>query len=324
MDTILYLYKKKDLEKPLVEAIGRKTYLLIKIGMDVEPYRWFLQCLPHKQLRPDIDSIGGKMPEGWDRINPRYFKERQEIRRRRKEWKKYEALIDTLMARCRRNVESQLTQMMRELSLYVEERFECWCVYDRAVRDVLYGDDPVAEIWKQSWKMEEFSCFTESRWMQLLLPHAVCHHFIILGEASCIPQILNQCVDRMKSLRWIVDEAYWQTHREELEDFAESFYQEQGLAVAIEQVQGKNGFEKLQPACREPVNILDFTGEDKVSAGWAAKGSIWLDMGSSEEKCRRITQHNTKIQYFSLREKWRQTQKISHYLDTVNKNEYNT
>lgn len=324
MDTILYIYKKKDIEKPLVEAISRKTYLLIKIGMDVEPYRWFIQCLPQKRLRPDIDSTGGEMPEGRDWIAARYFKERREIRRRRKEWAKYEALIDTLMARCRRNVESQLAEMMRELSLYAEERSECWCVYDRAVRDVLYGDGPVAEIWKQVWKTEEFPCFTELQWTQLLMPHAVCPHFIVLGEASCIPQLLNQYVNRMKSLKWIVNKAYWQTHREELEDFAESFYQEQGLAVAIEQVQGKHGFEKLQPACREPVNILDFTGEDKISAGWAPKGSIWLDMGSSEGKCRRISRRNAEIQYVSLREKWRQTQKISHYLDTMNKNEYNT
>ena len=143
------------------------------------------------------------------------------------------------------------------------------------------------------------------------MPLAVRHHFIILGEASCIPELLHQCADRMKSLRWVIDEAYGRTHWEEMEDFAENFYQEQGLAVTIEQVQGKYGFERLQLVCKEPVNILDFTGEIMVSAGWAAKGSIWLDMWSSEEKCRRITRRSGEIQYFSLREKWRQTQKIT-------------
>lgn len=309
MDTILFLYKMRNLEKPLVEAIRQKTYLLVKIGMDVEPCRWFLQCLPHKRIQPNMEPACGNTPGRWDWIRPQYFKERQELRRYRKEWKKYEALMDTLMARCRGNIEYQLTEMLKELSLYVEERSGCRCVYDKAVRDVLYGNGPVAEIWRQWWEMDEFAGFMELQWARLLMSHAVCPHFVVLGEAPCIPQLMDQYADRMKSLRWIVNEACWETQREELEDFAECFYQEQGLAVTIERVQGKGAFEKLRPACKEPANILDFTGEDKVSAGWAEKGSIWLDMGSSEEKCRRIVQRNSELQYYSLRERWRQTQK---------------
>lgn len=324
MDTILYLYKKKDAEKPLVEAISQKTYLLVKIGMDVEPYRWFLQYLPHKRPRPDMDPVEGRRPERWHWISPGSLRERKEIRARRREWNRYEAAIEALMARCRGNMESQMAEMMRESALYMEEHSDRWCVYDRAVREVLSGDNPVAELWRREWKTEEFKGYTELRWIQPLTSHITGPHFIVLGTASCIPQLLQQCADRMKSLRWIVEEAYMQTHREELEDFAENFYQEQGLAVTIEQVQGRHGFERMQLFCREPVNILDFTGEDKVAAGWAAEGSIWLDLWSSEEKCRRMVQRNAGIHYFSLREKWRQAQKISHYLDTANKNEYNT
>lgn len=228
------------------------------------------------------------------------------------------------MARCCGNMESQLAEMTAELSLYAEEYSDCWCVYDRAVRDVLYGEGPVAEIWQRAWKAEEFTSYTELRWVQPLLAHLAGPHFVVLGTASCIPQLLQQCAGRMKSLRWVIEEAYGQAHQEELEDFAEDFYQEQGLAVTIEQVRGRCGFERMQLFCKEPVNILDFTGEDKAAVGWAAKGSVWLDLWSSEEKCRLITQRGTGIHYFSLREKWRQTQKISHYLDTVNKNEYNT
>jgi len=309
MDTILYLYKRKDIEKPLVEAVSQKTYLLIKLGMDVEPYRWFVQSLPHKQSPPEIVLTGGKELKGWDWINPRYFKERKETRRRRKEWKRYEYLTDTLMERCRANVESLLAELMKELSLYVTEQSSCWCVYDKRVREVLLGDNPVAEMWKSVWRAGEFTRYTELQWVEPLMPLAAKHHFIVLGEAGCIPELLQQYADRMKSLRWIIDEAYASAHSEELEEFAENFYQEQGLAVTMEQVQGKYGFQRLQLLCGEPASILDFTGEDKVSAGWAAKGSIWLDMWSSEEKCRRITQRNGGIQYFSLREKWRQTQK---------------
>ena len=213
---------------------------------------------------------------------------------------------------------------MREIALYVEETSGCLCVYDKAVKEVLCGDGPVAEIWRQRWNTEEFTLYTEAFWAGLLMSLAVCPHFIVLGEAACIPQLLHQYAHRMKSLRWFVSEAYGENHREELEDFAEGFYQEQGLAVTIGQAGGRTGFERLRPVCREPANILDFSGEDKISAGWAAKGSIWLDMGSSEEKCRRIAGRNTGIQYVSLRETWRQAQKKSYRLDTMIKNEYNT
>lgn len=324
MDTIIYLYKKKDAEKPLVEAISQKSYLLVKIGMDVEPYRWFLQSLPRKRVMPEIDPAEGKEPGKRHWIDPGSIRERRKIRACRREWKRYEAAIETLMVRCRGNMESQLAEMMRELSLCAGEYSERWCVYDRAVREVLFGDNPVAELWQREWRTEEFTGFTELRWIQPLLSRTVSPHFIVLGTASCIPQLLRQCADRMKSLRWVIEEAYEQEHREELEDFAENFYQEQGLAVTMEQVQGRYGFERMRLLCRDPANILDFTGEDKIGVGWAAKGSIWIDLWSSEEKCRRITQCNTGIRYFSLRENWRSTQKISHYLDTMHKNEYNT
>lgn len=324
MDTILYLYKRKNLQKPLVEAIRQKTYLLIKIGMDVEPYRWFMQILPRKRSRSEFLPQKETRPTGWGRISPGYFRERKEIRHRTREWKKYESLMDTLMARCRRNVESQLAEMMREISHCAQEGDDCRCVYDREVRDVLCGDGPVAEIWRGIWTMEEFTDFTGLQWAQLLIPHAAGPHFVVLGEAACIPEILRQCADRMKSLRWIVDAAYGEAHEEELEEFAENFYQEQGLAITLEQVRGRRAFGGLRTDCREAVNILDFTEDNDIACRWAAEGSIWLDMGSSEEKCRRIAGRNTGIRYFSLRETWRQVQKKSYRLDTMVKNEYNT
>lgn len=324
MDTILYLYKKRDVQKPLVEAISQKTYLLVKIGMDVEPYRWFLQYLPRKRPMPEIDPAEGRHSERLRWLDPGFFRERKELRARRREWKRYEAAIEKLTDRCRGNMESQLAEMMGELSRCVEEYSDRWCMYDRAVREVLFGDNPVAELWQREWKTAEFAGYTELRWIQPLMSRLVSPHFVVLGTAPCIPQLLQQCAGRMKSLKWVIEEAYGQAHREELEDFAENFYQEQGLAVTVEQVQGRYGFERMQLLCREPVNILDFTRGDKIAVGWATKGSVWLDLWASEEKCRRITQRNAGIVYFSLREKWRQAQKISHYLDTVNKNEYNT
>ena len=83
MDTILYLYKKKDIEEPFVEAIRRKSHLLIKVGMDVEPYRWFVQRLPHKQSRPEITLMGGKELKGCVGLNHGYFNGMREVLSRR-------------------------------------------------------------------------------------------------------------------------------------------------------------------------------------------------------------------------------------------------
>jgi hypothetical protein len=324
MDTILFIYKKKDVKFPFVEAISQNTYMLVKIGMDVEPYRFCIQCMPHKKPKPEITAENGRTLEGWDWINPKYRKERREIRTQQKEWKEYETLMDTLMDRCKIHTEELIARMMKETVPYVDEYSGCYCVFEKSVRDVLFGDNPVGRVWQGMWRAKEFTFYTEQPWVQLIMPSAENYHFIVLGESPCVPNLLTQSADRMKSLRWIIDEDFAQAHDEELEDFAENFYQEQGLAVSIERVQGKNGFKKLQLTCKEPSNILDFTGEDKISIGEVAKGSIWLDMKSSEEKCRRFSQNGTAIQYFSLREKWRQTQKKSYRLDTLDKNEYNT
>lgn len=321
MDTILYLYKKKDIDRPLVEAVRQDTYMLVKVGLDVEPYRWFIQRFPRKQSRPEITALNGRKPERWDWINPRYFRENREIRSRMREWKRYEALIDTLMLRCSESTENLLAEMRKELSPYVDERSECYCVYEKTVREILYGDNPVARVWQRLWKEKEFAFYADFSWVRLLMPSAVNHHFIVLGSAPCVPELLAQSASRMKSLRWIVDENYGAAHSEELEDFAEDFYQEQGLAVTIERIVNLKAF-RLN--CAEPSNVLDFTGEDGVLPGETGKGSVWLDMWSSEEKCRRFAQRGGGIQYVSLREKWRKTQKKSYRLDTIGKNEYNT
>lgn len=321
MDTILYFYQKKGSDRPLVEAIRQEAYMLVKVGLDVEPCRWFIQRLPRRQPSPEAVEMRCRKPEGWDWISPGYFREMREVRARRREWKRYERLMDSLTLRCSESVEMLISEMQKELSLYVEDRSECRCVYEESVRKTLYGDGPVAKVWQKLWKEEEFSLYTELPWVRLLMPSAANYHFVVLGSAPCVPELLAQYADRMKSLRWIMEEARADACGEELEDFAEDFYQEQGLAVTIERVRS---FEKFQLTCTEPSNILDFTGKDRVSAGKTAQGSVWLDMCSSEEKCRRFARRGGGIQYVSLREKWRKTQKKSYRLDTIGKNEYNT
>lgn len=47
MDTILYIYKKRGLSEPRIEPVGMKTYLLIRIALDVNAEEWFGIKLRH-------------------------------------------------------------------------------------------------------------------------------------------------------------------------------------------------------------------------------------------------------------------------------------
>ncbi len=325
MDTILYFYSKRGLKEPLVEAIGQKSFLLIKIGISLDTRHWCEITSPEKKAKPDMEEIIGRSLSGWDWINPVYVRERLRYRRWKKDWQEYERYMNSLTLRFGTQLDNAIDNLTGSLQTWMTDSSDCYCVYDKSVKDVLFGENEIGKAFRPRWKPEEFTAYARMPWVKQLLPFATCHHFIILGAASCIPEVLTLCADRMKSLRWILEEAYAQAHSGELEDLAEDFYQEYGLAISMEYVQGgKGGFRKLYLDCREPVNILDFSGEDKIPAIALAKGSRWLDMHSSEEKCRRFTQRGTETEYLSLRKIWRETQKNNNYLDTMHKDEYNT
>ena len=57
-----------------------------------------------------------------------------------------------------------------------------------------------------------------------------------------------------------------------------------------------------------------------------ARGSIWLDLYSVEEKQKKMECRNPGIFYFSLKKKWKQVQKVRNmpfFLDTAKENGYN-
>ncbi len=41
MDTIIYIYRKKGLREPIIEPIGLKSYMLIRVALDVREDEWF-------------------------------------------------------------------------------------------------------------------------------------------------------------------------------------------------------------------------------------------------------------------------------------------
>lgn len=159
-------------------------------------------------------------------------------------------------------------------------------------------------LWKKYFQAGEFEDYTKQLWVEELLPEAVLPHFVILGTASCLYSLIEKYAGRMKSLRWIMPENDYSL---EVQEFVEDFYTEYGLAIMLQITSaGQRG---IQAVCTEPSNVLDFTQEACVHLAKVAKGSIWLDMLSVEEKKRRIAGRSTGISYVSLKEKWRLARK---------------
>lgn len=167
----------------------------------------------------------------------------------------------------------------------------------------LNGLTAAERIWTQKWSLPEFDGYGEPRWVEHLMRHAMLPHFVVLGYHPELPRLLCLYADRMKSLKWILPQRFYS---EQIQEFLEDFYEEYGLAAAVQVLPDGESYKKARIACREPSNILDFSGEVQIPAGNISRESIWLDMNSLEEKCRRMEIRNTGIYYFSLKKEWKQ------------------
>ncbi|MDE6166991.1 MAG: hypothetical protein K2G28_00840 [Acetatifactor sp.] len=169
------------------------------------------------------------------------------------------------------------------------------------------GGGVLQELWRECWQGEEFTDYGQWEWASRLLPQAVQFHFVVLGNPSCASKLLEHCARRMKSLRWFLPEA---EYTEELEDLLEDFYEEYGLAPALQLLPGKRPYSRLRMECPEPCNILDFTEEACIASSSLPEGSVWIDMASREEKARRLAVRGG-IKYVSLKEYWKKLPKRS-------------
>ncbi len=240
----------------------------------------------------------------------RWFRKRRTERLKEKEEAaRREALLAEREERIRRT-EASIKKLALEVTELAGEENPCYCVYDNNVRKALVRNGghglllPV--LWQSCFEWKEFADYSGRFWVEQLMPEAVLPHFVILGTADCIPELLEKYARGMKSLRWILAEA---DCTRELEEFVEDFYIEFGLAVSLQVLPEPKEFKRLRLVCALPSNILDFTGEPGIGTGGVADGSIWLDMQSVEEKRRRILGRGSGITYFSMKEKWKYVQR---------------
>ena len=337
MDTIIYLYKKHGLSKPAIDSHQMKDYLLVKVGMNVGENQWFAHSIAPSLAVTAVRALTGrqdvdKADETSSGQSPlslllQRFREYRERRDRVRALRQHRMFFEEEHALIRGEMESFLA----ELDRFVDQRYECRCVYGEAVKKALifpenrvkevFGASPreeerreedaipsywLQQLWRQYWQIQEFDGYLQPQWVKPLLENAKLDHFVILGLADCTPAVILYCARRMKSLRWILRE---EDITEELQDFVEEFYQEYGLAATMQPLEGGKAFARLLLVSREPICVLDFTEEPHISPGGIAPGSIWIDFRSVEAKAGRVLEREKGISYFSLKEIWKRADK---------------
>lgn len=210
----------------------------------------------------------------------------------------------------------ELRDLQQALILLGDNPYRTYCVYEKALTEKIDS-----ARWRQYWNIPEFDAYNERMWVDKLMPHTIPGGFLILGYADCLAQILCENARKMRSVKWWLKEKQCTS---DLQVFLEDFYEEYGLAVEVHLLENEADWFGVRPSSVVPVNVLDFTGEEKLSACDVARGSIWLDMDSLDGKWERMEARNPGINYFSLKNQWKQRQKEAICLDTINKNGYNT
>lgn len=314
MDTIIYLYKKRDLEKPVIETVQMKDYLLVRVGMNVGENRWF----SHAFIPTGSATAVAVEPQYCHTLKARLCEHRERRRRIRFQKQQRRQLQET-----REQVRMEIQRFLTELGTSVDDRYECRCVYADSVRsclvlpedwrqrweeaDIRKTDDIVADywlptLWQQCFRFPEFDAYLQPQWVESLLENARLHHYVVLGTAGSVTTAILHCAPRMKSLRWFLQE---RDCGQETQDFVEDFYEEYGLAATLQPLEGERTFSRLLLETMEPVCVMDFTGEPHIPVGGLARGSVWLDFCSVEEKARRIMERGEGIFYFSAKETWK-------------------
>lgn len=347
MNTIIYLYHSREITKFMTEKWQEEDYCLIRLGVPCLLWKNLKRAEENgktasqepissaKQASPVLRKCDGEdMPEGkkqslwhrwqciWGRKRLRQQSAAQSVRQKQQDGvAQTKALSRSEEAEELRQLLCRITELMEELkelqiALCLLGNNPCWtyCVYE----DYLWERIDTA-CWRQNWVIPEFTDYREAVWVRKLMQNTVPGQYMLLGYADCLPEILCENAARLRSVKWLLPE---REYTQKVQQFAEDFYEEYGLVMDIRLLHEE--WVRVRPESVVPVNVLDFTGEEKISACDVADGSIWLDMDSVDGKNRRMETRKPGVSYFSLKKLWKQRQKQAFCLDTLSKNGYNT
>lgn len=242
----------------------------------------------------------GKIRKGWFRRHREKRQRRREQRRQQQEYmqklQEYEEQREELAGDIRRLQEEVFSEVERAGGMG-----EVRCVYEDSLRFLADSQGEAASCWSRVWDIPEFRDYRNTRWIRPLLEYVRHSDFILLGTADCIPVILEKFARQMKSLQWYLRE---EELNEEVQGWAEDFYEEYGLAVSLRKLTGENVFRQLKFKSGAPVCVMDFTDEEKIFTGNLAEGSIWIDFASVDGKSRCMERQAPNVSYMSLKKHW--------------------
>lgn len=341
MDTIIYFYQKRNPVQREISLMYQEDYLFAKVGICADRQSWFgcpvplapapaetaqddsppvgvscKEALSGKAALPEEDGLPGEVrmqEETADRVRiaekfrEGWFARRRSARQSRREQKRRQQEYMQKLQEYRERQE-ELAESVRQLwdEVFSEvERAggsgEIRCVYEDNLRFLAEGQGEAALCWSPVWNIPEFRDYKSIRWLQPLLKYARHSDFILLGMAEAVPIVLRRLARQMKSLRWYLRE---EDLSGETEEWVEDFYEEYGLVIALQGLPGESGFRQLRLESGEPVCVMDFTDEEKLSAENLAGGSIWLDFASVDGKLRRLERQAPGVSYMSLKKYW--------------------
>lgn len=203
----------------------------------------------------------------------------------------------------------ELCEQQTALCFLGDHPYETYCVYERSLWEKI---DTV--FWREYWQIPHFREYHGSVWVEELVQHALCDSWLIIGYAPCIGTILRERATKLREVRWILKP---QQYTEAVQEFLDELYEEFGMVIGVQILEPETEWYRVRLQTVSPVNVLDFSGEEKLSVCDVAKGSIWLDMDSLEGKQRRMEVRSPQITYISSKKLWAN-------LDTIGKNRYNT
>lgn len=202
--------------------------------------------------------------------------------------------------------------IQRIACLYEEESEDAYLVYDESLLKCSKCEKWLGQ-WQEMWDKPLYKEYREAHNLSLLRSRIPgrdrAEHLIILGEGPGMEEWLGSMVRSVKRL------SFFQPDVPKGFDMIRSRMQlEYGILA-----EWKNS---PHPRAAEKALVLDYSEKEKVFIWGIPRGSIWVDMNSSERRRHDLTDRDTGIDYISLKSIWRE--EIILTLDTVSKIQYNT
>lgn len=198
-----------------------------------------------------------------------------------------------------------------------EEGLRTYLVYEEGFKRWLQTKE---QSWQERWGLPLYSDYHRTENLKLLLQQipkqTLPRKALILGSGMGMQEWLPLIAGQVQDL-----ELYLEFMTKGVELLQEKLCQEYGMLTQVKLVApGAFGGERL--CSREPVLVIDYSGDKPISVLGLQKGSIWIDMDSVEAKRHLIEDRRTGLLYLSLKTIWKR--EMLETLDTIGKFAYNT